>query len=108
MTSTPPDGEELTVAALLRQAMQRRATELGGTYSYRDLQRDSSIHFSYLNRIARGGFRPSRKILVRLHQALGEYFPLEEAMVASGYVPPREAGRYRELLDLERQRDALR
>jgi hypothetical protein len=74
---------------LLRQAMEARSRDLGSRYTYRDLERDSRVSFTYAAKLAQAENirRPSREVVEALSRALAPYLPLDDALVASGYLP---------------------
>lgn len=91
--------ERVTVfGSLLLEAMARKGAETGARYSYRDLERDSGVNYSHAARVVRGGRRPSRELVESLANALRPYLPLDQALIAAGYLPESERGR-----DLVRQ-----
>lgn len=75
------------MGSLLLEAMRRKAEEVGGEYSYRDLDRDSQVHFTYAQKVVAGTRQPSRKVIEAWSRALRPYLPLHEALVAAGYLP---------------------
>jgi hypothetical protein len=80
---------ERTLGEMLQEALARKASDLG-RYSYRDLERDSKVNYSYVSK-AISGRRPSREVIHAWSQALSPYLPEDEALVAAGYLP--EVGR---------------
>ncbi len=86
------DGDELS--PMLREAMQQKARALGQRrYTYRELERDSGVHFTYAQKAIKHGLRPSREIITSWSKALAPYFPLDEALIAAGYLPDDPAKR---------------
>jgi hypothetical protein len=73
---------------LLAEAIRRKAQETG-RYSLRDLQRDSGNDFTYPSKVIRMGLTPSREAIEAWSRALHPYLPLEEALIAAGYIPER-------------------
>ena len=78
---------KVAVGEMLQEAMRRKANELGGQYSYRDLERDSGVNYSYASKVIHGTQRPSRDVVHAWSRALAPYLPLDEALVAAGYLP---------------------
>lgn len=68
------------------EALEAKAREVGGKYSYRDLERDSGVNYSYVSKV-KGGEIPSKQVLLAWSQALGPHFPYEEALISAGYLP---------------------
>lgn len=76
-----------TVGHLLEQALRAKTAELGEEYSYRDLERDSGVNFSYASKVIRGGLKPSSAVIKAWARALYPHFPEDQAMLAAGHVP---------------------
>src|SRR5579883_3156501 len=73
---------------MLREAMQQKARALGQRrYTYRELERDSGVHFTYAQKAVRYGIVPRQEIIAAWSRALAPYFPLDEALLAAGYLP---------------------
>lgn len=86
---------------MLREALRAKSQELGREYSYRDLERDSGVNYSYVSKVVHGT-RPSRAIVRAWSEALTPYFPLDAALVAAGHAPedPRRANIMRHIAEL--------
>jgi hypothetical protein len=76
-----------TLADMLSDAIAAKARELGHDYSYRDLEHDSDVSYSYVSKVLRRGQRPSREIIAAWSSALRPYLPLSDALLAAGYLP---------------------
>lgn len=92
--------EAAELARLLREAIDAKSREVGARYTYRDLGRDSGIDFSYAAKVINEGRQPSREIIRAWARALRPYLPLDQALVAAGYLPddPQAAGAMRRLM----------
>lgn len=67
--------------------MDRKAVELGGKYTYRDLAADAHIDDSYAVLLVQGKRQPSRSTVATLVHALVPYLNEDSAMLAAGYTP---------------------
>ena len=82
------DERTATLAELLTTAMQAKARELGvKRYAYRDLGRDAQVDFSYAQKTIQYGRSPSAAIIRAWAKALAPYLPLDDALLAGGYLP---------------------
>lgn len=74
------------IGALLDEAMRRKREDVPD-YGYRELGRDSDVHFTYAQKVVKGTRHPSRDMLRAWSRALDPYLPLDKALVAAGYMP---------------------
>ena len=87
------------VGTMIAEALRAKSIELGKEYSYRDLQRDTGVHYSYVSKVVHGKGKPSREVLRKWARALSPYLQLDAALIWSGYLPddPDKAGIFREM-----------
>lgn len=72
---------------MLKEALEAKRREIGGRYSYRDLERDSGINYSLASKVIRGKSPATREALEAWGKALAPHFPLNLALVDAGYAP---------------------
>jgi transcriptional regulator with XRE-family HTH domain len=87
------------VGTMLAEALRAKSIEIGEDYSYRDLQRDTGVNYSYVSKVVNGKAKPSRTVLRKWARALAPYLQLDAALIWSGYLPddPEKAGIFREM-----------
>src|SRR5947209_2513294 len=76
---------------LVAEALRRKAAAVG-EYSYRDLGRESGVHWTHADQVIRGRRRATPAILRAWAEALAPFLSYEAVMVAAGYVPEGESG----------------
>jgi hypothetical protein len=73
---------------IVRAAMDAKSRELGYRYTYRQLGKDSGVHYTYASKVVKGKrVDVDAAIICSWARALGPHFPLDEALVAANYMP---------------------
>lgn len=87
------------VGTMIAEALRAKSLELGEEYSYRDLERDTGVSYSYVSKVVHGKANPSRAVLRKWATALKPYLELDAALIWGGYLPddPEKAGIFREM-----------
>lgn len=88
----PPMNQPPRVNAMLREALRAKGEEQGYKYTYRQLAEATggTVHWTYVGKVITGKRRPTPEILKAWAKALHPYFPLDDALMAAGYMPENQ------------------
>lgn len=102
---TAAEQPALGVGTMIAEALRAKSLELGEEYSYRDLERDTGVTYSYVSKVVNGKANPSRKVLRKWARALHPYLHLDAALAMGGYLPddPEKAAVMQEMANWTRE-----